>query len=70
MSFEEFIARVLEKFCSGVENAEDKVRVRNDRENGRYFAYLPDESTVIARPGSLKVTVRFGSDHQIMTELG
>ena len=37
-------------------------------EEGRYFASA-DGITIIGRSGSLKVTVRYGSGHQMMTVL-
>ena len=37
-------------------------------EDGRYFADA-DGITIIGRSGSLKVTVRYGSGHQMMTVL-
>lgn len=45
------------------------VRFREDRDKGRFFANCSDGTTIIARPGSMSVTVRYGSGHQSMTAL-
>ena len=45
------------------------VRFDMDSEKGRFFAHCSDGTTLIARPGSMSVTVRYGSGHQSMTAL-
>lgn len=45
------------------------VNFHNDTENGRFFANCSDGTTIIGRPSSHKVTVRYGSGHQMMTDL-
>ena len=67
-SFTEFIEAVMIRFTDCSPRAERSVRVRNDRESGRYFARLPSGETIIGRPGSFKVTMRY-PNHQLMFEL-
>lgn len=45
------------------------VRFFNDTDNGKFFANCSDGTTIIGNSSSVKVTVRFGSGHQAMTEL-
>ena len=45
------------------------VDFKNDTEHGRFFANCSDGTTIIARPSSLKVTVRYGSGHQMMAAI-
>ena len=64
MTFEAFVEAIMVRFPY----VSDLARVRNDRENGRYLAKLPDGKRIIARPGSRFATMREGS-HQYMFEL-
>lgn len=45
------------------------VRFKNDGDAGKFYANFTDGTTIIARSGSSKVTVRYGSGHQAMTTL-
>ena len=67
-SFEEFIEAVMLYFTDCSPRAERSVYVRHDRESGRYFARLSSGETIIGRPGSFKVTMRY-PNHQLMFEL-
>ena len=67
-SFTEFIDAVMLRFTDGSPRAERLIRVRHDREDGRYFARFPSGETIIGRPGSFKVTIRY-PNHQMMLEL-
>jgi len=46
-----------------------KVRFNNDTDKGRFFANCSDGTTIIGRPSTLKVTVRYGSGHQAMATI-
>lgn len=45
------------------------VRFYNDAEEGKFFANCSDGTTIIGNPTSLKVTVRYGSGHQMMAAI-
>ena len=62
-TFEAFVDAVMARH----KYVGDLVYVRNDRDNGRYLAKLPNGVRIIGRPGSRKVTVRQDS-HQWMAE--
>lgn len=65
MSYEVFQNQVR-KLISKVD---DQMPVHfRESDDGRYFADA-DGITIIGRAGSLKVTVRYGSGHQMMTIL-
>lgn len=67
MSYEVFKRRVnalIDHAGGGIE-----VCFNNDTENGRFFANCSDGTTIIGRPSSLKVTVRYGSGHQAMAAI-
>ena len=70
MTYSEFVG-----FALGIiEKADSSMRIRlkscvNDREIGRYSARFSDGTEIIARPGTTKVTVRFGSGHQAMVDI-
>ena len=51
-----------------IEKAGIKEVFYRESEDGRYFADA-DGVTIIGRKGSLKVTVRYGSGHQMMAVL-
>ena len=59
----------MDTYGAGIPDAEDRIIVQNDRDEGRFFAFLPDGITLIGRPGSKKHTVRY-MDHQMMVEWG
>lgn len=64
MSYEVFnqnVNRLIEK--AGIKEV-----FYRESEDGRYFADA-DGVTIIGRKGSLKVTVRYGSGHQMMAVL-
>lgn len=42
------------------------VRFHHDTEKGKFFANCSDGTTIIGNPACLKVTVRYGSGHQMM----
>ena len=45
------------------------VRFHNDAEKGKFFANCSYGTTIIGNPSSLKVTVRYGSGHQMMAAI-
>lgn len=65
MSYEVFKHKVNALIKRAGENA--SVRFHEDADEGRFFAHCSDGTTIIARPGSLKVTVLYGSGHKAMT---
>lgn len=44
-------------------------RCHNDKESGRFYARFSDGMTITARPTSPKVTIRYGSGHQLMATM-
>lgn len=58
MSFEAFVEAIIARFFPDDPRAEDRVKVRNDRDEGKYVARIPGGICIIHRPGSLKITVR------------
>ncbi len=64
-----------EAFKSGILNIvrksgeETHVRFRNDKERGRYAAYCSNGVKIFGNSSSLKITVRYGSGHQMMTAI-
>jgi len=42
------------------------VSFSNEAECGRYYACCSDGTTIIGRPNSLKITVKWGSGHEAM----
>lgn len=67
MTFERFkayINRLISKAGGGI-----TVRF-NHTDDGRHFANCSDGTTIIGNSRSLKLTVRYGSGHQAMTEAG
>lgn len=65
MSYETFQAKVraLAK-AAGI-----KVDFHHDTEKGKYYGNCADGTTIIGNPISLKVTVRYGSGHQMMATI-
>ena len=46
-----------------------KCSIKYDKENVRYIAYIDeDDVRIYGRPSSDKLTVRFGSGHQVMVD--
>lgn len=45
------------------------VRFSKDADTGRFFARCSDGTTIIGNPSTLKVTVRYGSGHQMMAAI-
>lgn len=41
----------------------------HDTEQGKYFAKFSDGTTIIGHPSGKKVTVRYGSGHQMMAAI-
>ncbi len=67
MSYEVFQRRVnalINRAGGGI-----MVRFNNDTDKGKFFANCSDGTTIIGRPSSLKVTVRYGSGHQAMATI-
>ena len=65
MSYEHFKARINQL----VAKAGGGITVRfNHADDGRHFANCSDGTVIIGNSRSLKLTVRYGSGHQAMTE--
>ena len=64
VEFQKRINKIIERAGGGI-----TVRYKVDREKGRHFAFCSDGSTIIGNTSSLKVAVRWGSDHAAVAEL-
>lgn len=67
MSYESFKAKVN----ALIKRADKSIRVEfsTDDEKGKHFANCSDGTTIIGHPGSLKVTVKWGSGHTSMATI-
>ena len=61
MSFSSFVSHVL----ALIERAGGGISVKfSEEDNGKFIAYCSDGTQIIGNSTSLKLTARFGSDHQ------
>lgn len=67
MSNESFKARVNALIRRSKQDV--SVDFNTDEESGKYYANCSDGTTIIGRPHSLKVTVKWGSGHTSMATI-
>ena len=65
MSYETFKTKVL----ALAKATRTKVNFHHDTEKGKFYANCSDVTTIIGNPISLRVTVRYGSGHQMMATI-
>jgi hypothetical protein len=64
MTFETFKAKINMLIAKA--DGDLRVWFSHDLEQEKYYAKISDGTTITGRPGGKKITVRYGSGHQMM----
>lgn len=67
MTYEDFIAKIFALIAKAGGNI--NARFSNDLERGLYRCSCSDGTVITGHPSGLRVTIRYGSGHQMMATL-
>ena len=67
MTYEDFIARISALIAKA--GGDIRARFFNDTERGLYRCSCSDGTVITGHPSGLRITIRYGSGHQMMATL-